>query len=161
MEQQSKGSDFRLVFTRGISGLDDPNNNSTFASSPYEGTPIGAVTDGTSNTMYFGESQGLVVGSRRVSGWSMFETSAPSINYSYMGPDFPSSILFFDMAYLNPLRTNDNELGFGIEQNSSPHVGTVNFAFGDGSCHAIARDADTNLLDALATRSNGEIVGDF
>ena len=154
-----QGSDSKNVFTRGISGFAD--QRTTFAGAPYEGTTIGAVTDGTSNTMYIGESQGLVVGSRRVIGWSMFETSAPSINYSYMGPDFPPGIEFFDMAYLNPIRTNDGELGFGVEQNSSPHTGTVNFAFGDGSCHAIARDIDTNVLDALSTRSNGEIVGDY
>ena len=152
------GNDSKLVLTKGISGADE---SSTFAAKAYEGTTIAAVTDGTSNTMYIGESRGLVVGSRRVIGWSMFETSAPSINYSYMGPDFPPGIEFFDMAYLNPIRTNNNELGFGVEQNSSPHTGTVNFAFGDGSCHAIARDADTNVLDALSTRSNGEIVGDF
>jgi hypothetical protein len=37
----------------------------------------------------------------------------------------------------------------------------VQFLMADGSVHSIAVDVDDTVLEALATKSGGEIVGDF
>ena len=147
-----------LDHKKGISG--NPASTSAFVSNPYKSIGVEGVTDGTSNSMYFGEAQGLTIGSTRQETFSMFETRGSTINYS----TFPSA--FFALtknpdAYLNPSPTKDGQLGYGMTQFSSVHPGTVNFAFGDGSCHAIARDSDTSVLDALATCANGEPVTNF
>ena len=148
----------RPIHIKGISG--NPLSSSTFIGSAYKGIPVGAVTDGTSNSMYFGEALGQTVGSTRQITYSMLETRGNSINYSL----FPSSIFELNKnpdAYLNPSPTKDGQLGYGQQQFSSVHPGTVNFAFGDGSCHALSRDADTDVLDALSTCANGETVTNF
>jgi prepilin-type processing-associated H-X9-DG protein len=44
---------------------------------------------------------------------------------------------------------------------SSLHSGGINFAFGDGAVRVIKREVDMNVLAALATVSNGEVIGDY
>jgi Protein of unknown function (DUF1559) len=43
----------------------------------------------------------------------------------------------------------------------SHHPGIVQFAFADGSVRAISVEIDETLLEALATKSGGEVVGEF
>ena len=43
----------------------------------------------------------------------------------------------------------------------SPHTGAGVFAFADGSVHALSLNTDVTVLQALATRGGGEVVGDF
>ena len=48
------------------------------------------------------------------------------------------------------------EMSFG-----SYHVGGAQFAMADGSVRFISENVDLRLYQSLATRGNGEIVGDF
>ena len=118
------------------------------------------VTDGTSNTMYVGESQGQTVGNRRTDVLSIYNNSGAAINFAYF---FGNGLGFIanDEAYLNPILDETDVQRYGLEQFSSTHPGTVNFTFADGSTHAISRNTDTSILDSLATCSNGEVVGEF
>ena len=148
----------RLVFTPGISG--EPGNTTPFSPRGYKSLSMGGVTDGSSNTMYFGESQGQTLGSKRTDCFAMYSAEASPINHAIFLPaDFP--LFENDQAYLNPVRTSSGSSGYGLTQFSSVHPGTVNFAFGDGSCHAISRDTDNAVLDGLATCNNGEVNGAF
>ena len=53
-------------FTK-IDGISsDPDDPMNFFTTIYDGLPISGISDGTSNTMYVGESQGLTVGGRRI-----------------------------------------------------------------------------------------------
>ena len=68
-----------------------------------------------------------------------------------------------DSVYLNPVipPSGDPLPVYAGDQLSSAHPGTVNFAYADGSCHAIPRSADELVLDGLATCANGEVVEGF
>ena len=41
----------------------------------------------------------------------------------------------------------------------SPHSGTLQFLFADGSVHSIGFGTDITVLQALATRAGGEVAG--
>jgi len=44
---------------------------------------------------------------------------------------------------------------------SSYHPGTGNFLFADGSVHAASLNIDPTMLENLANRSDGAMMGDF
>ena len=148
----------RLVLTLGVSG--EPGSATPFSPQAYDPFNMGSVGDGSSNTMYIGEMQGQTLGGRRIDAFSMYGVEASPINYSLF---LPRGFALFenDQAYLNPVRTTDGEIGYGLTQFSSVHPGTVNFAFADGSCHALSRNTDPNVLDGLATLDNGEVDVNF
>lgn len=153
------GNGTGLTLTNGISA--DPDENTNFITGAYDGLPISGISDGTSNTMYVGESQGLTVGGRRIEVLSIYENSGASINYgTFFGDGFFSPL---ENVYLNPviIPTAGEQLRHGGDQISSAHIATVNFVFGDGSAHAISRNTDSVVLDSLATCANGEVVGEF
>ena len=153
------GNGIRL--TPGISA--DPDAVRNFFFRPYDGLSIGDVSDGTSNTMYVGESQGSTLGSRRRIALNIFSNTGASINYgTFFGPGF-SGVVGLENVYLNPVipPSGDPLPVYAGDQLSSPHPGTVNFAYADGSCHAIPRNADELVLDGLATCANGEVVEGF
>ena len=138
---------------------DDPRN---FFTTIYDGLPISGISDGTSNTMYVGESQGLTVGGRRIEVQSIYENTGAAINFGTFFGEGLSTVRLEDV-YLNPVivPSGGEQLRHGASQISSAHIATVNFAFADGSSHAISRNTDTTVLDSLATCANGEVVGEF
>ena len=151
----------RGVVTIGVSS--DPSisgSTGLFHSVPYPGNSVSDVTDGTSNTMYVGESQGQTFGSQRTEAYSIYNNSGAAINLAVF---FGNGLSFLpnDEAYLNPILDETGVQRYGLEQFSSTHPGTVNFTFADGSTHAISRNTDTSILDSLATCANGEVVGEF
>ena len=155
------GNGAGISLTHGISA--NPESVSNFMNRPYEGISIGGVTDGSSNTMYVGESQGQTLGGRRIFAHNIFENTGASINYgTFFGSEF-GGFSPLENVYLNPVvpPMGDGQLVYAGDQLSSPHPGTVNFAFGDGSTHAIPRNTDNFVLDSLATCANGEVDVDF
>ena len=112
--------------------------------------------------MYVGESQGLTVGGRRIEVQSIYENTGAAINFGTFFGEGLTTVRLEDV-YLNPVivPSGGEQLRHGAGQISSAHIATVNFAFADGSSHAISRNTDTTVLDSLATCANGEVVGEF
>jgi len=122
-----------------------------------KGIPIAAVSDGSSNTTYFGESIGTAYDNARENCFGITVMFGATINDAW-NPDLFS---FIDGVYLNPQQLSDGRSYYDYDQLSSTHPGTVNFVFIDGSSHALSRDTSNEVLAALATRSRGEVVGDY
>ena len=154
----SKGNSFsNLVFTVGV--VSDDRNSDPFGN-PSSGSytvSIGKLADGTSNTAFYGESLGHQVNGQRLRSFGILHQPGNIMNLAFgTEPDFG----LFDDVYLNPVAEPEG-LTYSLWQFSSDHPGTVNFAFADGSSHALSRDTSTEILDAVATRANGEAVNPF
>jgi prepilin-type processing-associated H-X9-DG protein len=90
-------------------------------------TPIAAITDGTSNTLFYGErANGLF-------------SAADINNWDWWGDGVESDTLFTTMFPINAMRkvalSTDEYTDSWAESASSFHPGGANFAFIDGSVH--------------------------
>jgi prepilin-type processing-associated H-X9-DG protein len=90
-------------------------------------TNIANITDGTSNTLFYGErANGLF-------------TAGDSGNWDWWGDAVESDTLFTTMFPINPFKkislTTDEYTDSWSESASSFHPGGANFAFADGSVH--------------------------
>jgi prepilin-type N-terminal cleavage/methylation domain-containing protein len=104
------------------------------------------VVDGTSNT--------FVVGQRRTNA-----DAAPPWHSTWAGV-VPEG----EEAFARVLGAADhgpNDPAAHLEDFSSNHTGGVHFAFGDGRVGFLADTVDLTLYQALATRSGGEVVGEY
>ena len=123
-----------------------------FDNGRLQGQTLGAVYDGTSNTLFWGESLGSTADGHRVAAWGY--------NTRHVGLTINDAIFqetgWID-AHLNPVLI-DGVKRYSHQQFSSPHPGTVNFSLGDGSTHAFSRLVDVCILDAMSTCANGEVV---
>lgn len=122
-----------------------------------DGIEIAAVTDGSSNTTYFGESIGTAFDNTRENCFGITIMFGASINDAWN----PDAGTYVDGVYLNPQQLSDGRLFYDYDQLSSTHPGTVNFVFIDGSSHALSRDTSNEVLVALSTRRRGEVVGEY
>ena len=160
---RATGSFGEGVVTIGVSS--DPSISGSlgiFHSAPYQGNSVSDVVDGTSNTMYVGESQGQTLDGRRTDVLSIYNNSGAAINFAFFfGNGLTPSFFPNDEAYLNPILDDMGRQRYGSDQFSSTHPSIVNFTFADGSTHAISRDTDTFVLDGLATCANGEVFDEF
>jgi prepilin-type N-terminal cleavage/methylation domain-containing protein/prepilin-type processing-associated H-X9-DG protein len=142
-----------------------------------QGTPILAITDGTSNTIMLGEKDNTDPN------WALFSTYAPSF---YTPQDkaavaYSGSIWFTNFVYLQ----SNIEINFRISpqlaqqasQDSSgntynqyapyrqhgfgsKHLGGANFAFADSSVRFIRDSITLITLQSLSTMSNGEVISE-
>lgn len=146
------------AFCDGYTGHGATAMRSAGAWGTLDGRPqkMGAFLDGTSSTILSGESVG-----QAADGVRMYSNSYNS----YMGglainDAYHAEFGWFD-SYISPFRTSDGVRRYAMQQFSSEHPAVVLFSFVDGSVHNISRDVDTGALAALATASQGEVVGDF
>lgn len=93
------------------------------------------ITDGSTNTLLFGEAVGHNSGNTLQFGHTWIAT-----------PMLPSAWNFGPPAYYR----------FG-----SPHVGIIQFAMGDGSVRAISENINTTVFRNLTGMGDGEVVGEF
>lgn len=131
-----------------------------FTGSTAGKTKFRDVTDGTSNTLMIGEtaynlpdykfSSGDCVGQSRYS-------------FTYWSVPFPGSTACTTEYAFNPRDVADDSIFDPNWTRSfrSDHVGGVQFTLADGSVRFISENIDSALLDALATRNGGEVIGEF
>ena len=121
-------------------------------------TRVRDVTDGLTNTLAFGErTNGPIPSSQpTVGGHSVFETAwCAAVREVTDFPDDHGHMVLFETQF-RPNQLDGDDKGL-----SAPHEGLCQFALCDGSVRAISENIDANLYNALGTRADGEIVGDF
>ncbi len=118
------------------------------------------VPDGSSNTIMFMEK------ARSANNYEFVNTDAIDSGYWENGLALPSDWPCMRAVMSEPALLADNEerepasggriapeLGFG-----SPHPGTTNATFGDGSVRSVTNTVSGSLLHSLGTRNGGESV---
>lgn len=125
---------------------------------PTDHVSIGQITDGTSNTFLLGETSNST-------GWS--STMAGSFGglqpwvwgfYEYNSQEF----LMIDSKYINhPIGYTGTFLTSETPYISAHSGGAVNFAMCDGRVINLSPNTSMAVLHSLATRANGEVVGNF
>jgi prepilin-type N-terminal cleavage/methylation domain-containing protein/prepilin-type processing-associated H-X9-DG protein len=115
-----------------------------------------SISDGTSNTLMFGEYATKTQPGRRTF-WAFAYTSYNESVVSFNAPwtlmaDYQVCSAFSSPFHVNG--ANQCKRAWG-----SFHTGGLNFAFCDGSVHTLSRNVDMiYVLPALATISGGEII---
>lgn len=117
---------------------------------------MGGYTDGTSSTIFAGESVGESDNNTRIRCYS-YNSFLPGL---FINDAFHAEFGWFD-GYINPFQTSDGIRHTALQQFSSTHPAVVIFSFADGSVHNLARTTDVVTLAALSTASNGEVINDF
>jgi prepilin-type N-terminal cleavage/methylation domain-containing protein len=136
--------------SRGILHTDWPG-------SPAGPERIACITDGTSNTIIFGEYT-TKSHNPTPSGFSRAAFWADSFNLYDHGSAYPNSAMFLNDYDLCTTKIGANACKYGW---SSFHPNLIMFAFGDGSVRPVPTNIDMKLFTYLATIGNGEQVGDF
>jgi prepilin-type N-terminal cleavage/methylation domain-containing protein/prepilin-type processing-associated H-X9-DG protein len=137
-------------------------------------TRLNDITDGTSSTLLIGErawsnAQGVWAGA--IPGGVILRGQSNLCQPVVPGTWYPAATLVLAHAHLNNALF-DPDGSAGIDDFGSRHPGGSNFVFADGSVHflrSVPNDnpdgsyaADGMILQALATRANGEVVpGDW
>jgi prepilin-type N-terminal cleavage/methylation domain-containing protein/prepilin-type processing-associated H-X9-DG protein len=130
----------------GAYGKIDPSDTADAQWAPFHGiyymssrTKIADITDGTSNTIAFGET----VTGFHIDGTRDFEVSW--LGSGWYGTKYGLAPIY---------GANGNDYTFRMF--SSKHAGVVNFAFGDGSVHSISRTADFNTFIYMSGMADGQ-----
>lgn len=148
------------VSTGSLSGYGNPAsgnpNNGAIINSASGKTGMHSITDGTSNTFLAGESD-----------WNLPDymfTSGPCSGqqrwgFTYWSSPYPLSTAFSTFYGFNVKRLDGNSAK--LETFRSDHPGGVQMAFCDGSVKLIADTIPQATLNALATRTAGDMPGDY
>ena len=136
--------------------------------------PITHITDGTSQTILLGEKDNTDPNWKLFSTLSPFPTPEEKAAVAYVG-----SMWFTNYIYLQPTveinfqispqlaqaaSTNANVWNqyWSVRQHAygSKHPGGANVAFADGSVHFLNQNMTLITLQALSTRSGGEVIAE-
>jgi prepilin-type N-terminal cleavage/methylation domain-containing protein/prepilin-type processing-associated H-X9-DG protein len=134
-------------------------NNGAIVNSGSGSTSMRDLTDGSSSTLLCGESA-----------WNFADylwAASPATpcsgqirwGFTYWSSPYPLATAFTTLGPFNPKSMQGDSTR--LSNFRSEHIGVVNMLMCDGSARYINENIDHNLLNSLATRSGGEIVGEF
>jgi prepilin-type N-terminal cleavage/methylation domain-containing protein len=112
---------------------------------------MATITDGTSNTLAFGERS-----TRTRTGRGAFWANSFNL-YSLSAAETPTATLLNDYELCRTRVSNENFCKYGW---GSFHPQVINFAYGDGSLRTIKTSIDMTVFGAQATIGNGETFPD-
>lgn len=115
-------------------------------------TGIADVTDGTSNTVAFGEYVGTHTGTS-----PDIPANSREFVYSWMGAGFLTARWGLAPVFNANSRDLNTGSDYSWRQFSSKHPGVVNFAFADGSIRPISRTADYNTWIYVCGMADGRV----
>jgi prepilin-type processing-associated H-X9-DG protein/prepilin-type N-terminal cleavage/methylation domain-containing protein len=150
------------------------NQQGPFSCCGDDKVPLRAITDGTSNTILLGEKDNTEPN------WKLFSTLSPWATTDYTkNVAWTGSVWFTNYVYLQSnaeinfritpqlaqtASTNVNIYNqyYGVRQHvfGSRHSGGANFAFADGSVRFLSDSMTLITLQALSTRSGGEVISE-
>jgi prepilin-type N-terminal cleavage/methylation domain-containing protein len=127
---------------------------------PKSQVALPQISDGTSNTLMFGETSSALGRASPPSGWGGIQPwTWGYYNYEPVNKDPNAGWLMLDhkmvvwpIGYTGSFFTNETPL------TSNHGGGGVNVAMGDGSIHFLTKSTDLNILKAFATRAGGEVA---
>ncbi len=123
---------------------------------PNSKTRFGDISDGTTNTILFGETssaKGRALVSRSWGGiqpwtWGYYYYNSDALGWLMID----HKVVTYPIGYAGSFFTNETPF-------TSTHAdGGANFALCDGSVRYLSRSTPLALLQQMATRSNGEVV---
>jgi prepilin-type N-terminal cleavage/methylation domain-containing protein len=117
-------------------------------------TRIAHITDGTSNTLLFGEAVGMA--GTGVSDGTQIKNGL-ILSYAWIGcATLPVGFGALDPKPRNGTPNPEAQYDAHWAQFSSMHSGVVQFCLADGSVQGLQKTIDATLLEALAGRSEGD-----
>ncbi|QDU55820.1 DUF1559 domain-containing protein [Aeoliella mucimassa] len=122
-------------------------------------TKLAQVTDGTSNTMMFGEAPGSI-GSSFWDAANNQVTGGFSQGIAWAGTCVLPTYLGLDVSQEQDWAPAGQPADYDTKWSyfGSLHTGVVQFCFVDGSVHSLSRDIDKSLFKAMSTMRGGETV---
>lgn len=141
-------------------------------------TKFSDMTDGTTNTLAASEHGNWLVDTsnnkqdwRASQPWSWTigcksSDSPPSMTYNGDNRPFNVTSVRYNINRLTGWTDDENNLGVGNDGGAniplnSTHPGGVNALLGDGSVRFIAETVPLEVLGRLATRDDGQVVGEY
>ena len=112
------------------------------------------IHDGTSNSLFYGESLGEVVNGTREWSWGIPWHGGIAIGDAF---DYSNNQWIVPSPGLQPFINSQGETVYSFLQFSSNHKGVVVFALADGSTQNINRNTDEQTLAKLATVQEGDL----
>ena len=145
-------------------GYVDPRGNEGYAYTtsgviyPTGNVTMGQISDGTSNTFLLGETSDST-------GWStgMENSWGGIIPWTWGWYDYSDgAFLMIDHKWVqHPIGYEGTFVTSGTPYISAHPSGGANFLMCDGSVHHLTPSTNMDILHALATRANGEVVGEY
>jgi prepilin-type N-terminal cleavage/methylation domain-containing protein/prepilin-type processing-associated H-X9-DG protein len=138
-----------------VTGFPDTNNGVLYRNSRVK---VGAITDGTSNTLMVGERTAK---KSPMTTWVGAVTGAsnPPLQPGY-DAEGPPTLCLTNTGRAADARVPNNPLDH-VEDTYSYHTQGVNFLMCDGSVRSIQNTISPVAWEALGTRAGGEVVGDY
>ncbi|MFV0444627.1 MAG: DUF1559 domain-containing protein [Planctomycetaceae bacterium] len=131
-------------------------NNGIFTNGGSPRVRMADIVDGTSNTFLAGESawnfQDYLFSSGPCAGQTRY-------GFTYWSSPYPLATLFSTRDGFNHKSMSGNSRRLATFRGD--HPGGVMMLMGDDQVRFVSENVDQNLLDALATRNGGEVVGKF
>ena len=112
------------------------------------------ITDGTSNTLFAGERASK---QSPMTTWvgAVTNASIPQTNNPALGLEGPGILVLTNSGEVAEGRVPNSPFEH-VEDTNSPHIGGVNWMFGDASVRSISNSISPDVWVAITTRSGGE-----